>query len=88
MSITSDKTTITIKIDREIKNAFAELCENLGIPVSSAVIAMMKQAVRKQELKISTLDINGFTPSEAAELKRRADDVKAGRIKMHSLIEA
>lgn len=82
-----DKTTLTIKIDSDIKKNFTELCRNLGISVSSAMSAMIKQAVRKQELKLSALDINGFTPSEAAELKRRVEDVKAGKIKMHSLIE-
>ena len=82
-----DKTTITIKTDKKMKQAFADLCENIGISMTAVLNAMMKQAVRKQEIKISALDLNGFTPTEAAELKKRVHDVEAGRAKMYSLIE-
>ena len=76
---TIDKTTITIKTDKKIKSAFADLCDDIGISMTAVLNAMMKQAVRKQEIKISALDLNGFTPAEAAELKRRVHDVEAGR---------
>ena len=44
----------------------------------------MSQAVRKQEVKLSSLDLNGFTPKEAAELRRRWEEVKAMRDKMYA----
>ena len=80
MNIT-DKATITIKTDKAMKAAFAELCNDIGLSMSGVLNAMMRQAVRKQKLELSTRDVNGMTPSEAAELKRRADEVKAGRVK-------
>lgn len=32
-------------------------------------------------------DRNGFTPTESAELKRRFDDIQAGRFEEHTLID-
>ncbi|MBQ9419000.1 MAG: type II toxin-antitoxin system RelB/DinJ family antitoxin [Synergistaceae bacterium] len=87
MKIT-DKTTITIKTDRSMKKDFADLCDSIGISMSAVLNAMIRQAVRKQEIKFSALDLNGLKPSEASELKRRVDEVKAGRTKLYSLIES
>ena len=39
------------------------------------VIGSVRQAVRSQSMTFSMRDANGFTPAEAAELKRRIDDV-------------
>jgi len=52
--------------------------------VMAVVSALMSQAVRKQEVKLSSLDLNGFTPGEAAELKRRWEDFKAMRDRMYA----
>ena len=62
-----------------MKKQFAQLCEGIGLPVSTMISALMSQAVRKQEVKLSSLDLNGFTPREAAELKRRCEEFKAMR---------
>ena len=44
--------------------------------------------VRSQSMSFSMRDANGFTPAEAAELKRRIDDVARGNVTAHSIIEA
>lgn len=44
--------------------------------MSSATLALVKQAVRDHGKSLSLQDENGFTPAEAAELKRRIHDVK------------
>ena len=75
----SEKAKLTITIDAKMKKQFAQLCEDIGLPVATVISALMSQAVRKQEVRISSLDLNGFTPREAAELKRRWEDFKAMR---------
>ena len=47
----------------------------------------MRQAVRQQGISLSVVDENGFNAAEAAELKRRVQDVKNGRVVEHDLIE-
>lgn len=83
----TDKTNFTIKMDRSTRDAFGVLCEDIGISMSAAVNALIKQAVRQQGMSFSVLDENGFSPAEAAELKRRAEEVRAGRAKKHALVE-
>ncbi len=67
----SEKAKLTITIDAKMKKQFAQLCEDIGLPVATVISALMSQAVRKQEVRISSLDVNGFTPREAAEILRR-----------------
>ncbi|MBQ7216659.1 MAG: hypothetical protein IJP54_06475 [Synergistaceae bacterium] len=73
----SEKAKLTVTLDAKIKRQFAQLCEDVGLPMGTVVSALMSQAVRKQELRISSLDINGFTPREAKELLRRWEEMKA-----------
>lgn len=67
------------KMDRKLKNDFAKLCDELGVPVSTAFITFAKIAVRKHKLpfKIPMYDENGNITK--AELLRRLEDAKAGR---------
>ena len=74
-----EKTKLTVTIDKNMKKEFLQLCEDIGLPASAVVSALMSQAVRKQEVKLSSLDLNGFTPIEAAEIKRRVKEVREGR---------
>lgn len=83
MNNSKAKTKLTLTLDAKLKKSFMQLCEDIGLPASSVVTAMIGQAVRKQEVKISSLDINGLTPKKAAELKRRWEEVKAMRNKQY-----
>lgn len=74
-----EKAKLTVTIDKQMKKEFQQLCDDIGLPASAVVSALMSQAVRKQEVKLSSLDLNGFTPIEAAELKRRVKEVREGR---------
>ncbi|MBP3869650.1 MAG: hypothetical protein J6E46_01600 [Faecalicoccus sp.] len=44
-------------------------------------------AKKNRENNSAPCDENGFTPSEAAELKRRIDDVTKGKVMTHTIIE-
>ena len=74
-----EKTKLTVTIDAKMKRQFAQLCEDIGLPMGAVITALMSQAVRKQALNVSALDINGFTPREAKELLRRWEEMKARR---------
>ena len=75
----TEKAKLTVTIDKQMKKEFQQLCDDIGLPASAVVSALMSQAVRKQEVKLSSLDLNGFTPIEAAEIKRRVKEVREGR---------
>lgn len=83
----ADMTNFTFKMDRQTREAYSKLCEELGLTMSSATLALVKQAVRNQSMSFSLRDENGFTPAEAAELKRRIQEVRRGDVSSHRLLE-
>lgn len=87
MSKTADMTNFTFKMDRQTRDAYSSLCDSLGLTMSSVTLALVKQAVRDQSVNLSLRDENGFTIEEAAELKRRIQDVKRGKVVRHDLME-
>ena len=101
MNIKSEEmTNFTIKIDKKTREDYSELCKEIGLSredyselckeiglsMSAATLALIRQAVRSQSMFFSLRDENGFTPSEAAELRRRMEDVKKGIVEMHPLV--
>jgi DNA-damage-inducible protein J len=86
MSVLQNRSNLTISVDRPTREGFAKLCEGLGLSISSCLLAFMRQSVRQQGVSFS-LDENGFTPAEVAELKRRIADAEKGHVEKHELIE-
>ncbi|MGN1381829.1 MAG: type II toxin-antitoxin system RelB/DinJ family antitoxin [Eubacterium sp.] len=87
MSTEREMTNFTFKMDRTTREAYSQLCDSLGLTMSSATLALVKQAVRNQGMSFSLRDENGFTPEEAAELKRRIREVRRGAVSYHKLME-
>ena len=83
----SEKTNLTIKLDKDVRDEFGILCAQIGITMAAALNAFIKQSIRQQGMNFSLRDSNGFLPEEADELRRRIAGVKAGRIETHDLIE-
>lgn len=64
---------VTVKMDKEFKKEFAKYCEKRGVSMSTAFRKMAKKAMQNDK----DVDENGFTPEEAAELKRVYDEARA-----------
>ena len=82
--------SVSIEMDNELMEDFSKLCDDLGMSVNTAITVFAKAAVRKHGIpfKVKNLDENGFTPATVAELKRRLEDIKAGRnLEEHDLID-
>ena len=88
ISTTEEMTNFTVKIDKKTRESYSALCEAFGLSMSAATLALVRQAVRSQSMPFTMRDANGFTPAEAAELRRRIDDVTKGNVTSHSIIEA
>lgn len=87
ISTTEEMTNFTFKIDKKTRESYSALCEAFGLSMSAATLALIRQAVRSQSMSFSLRDANGFSPAEAAELKRRIDDVTAGNVIEHNMIK-
>ena len=88
ISTTEEMTNFTFKIDKKTRESYSALCEAFGLSMSAATLALVRQAVRSQSMTFTMRDANGFTPAEAAELRRRIEDVTKGNVTSHSIIEA
>lgn len=87
MAVAADMTNFTFKIDKKTREEYSSLCDSLGLTMSSATLALVRQAIRNQGMSFSLRDENGFTPAEATELKRRISDVRKGNAVHHDLAE-
>lgn len=56
MAKQSTKEVFSFKFDPETKIAFSKLCYEIGIPMSSAINALCREAVRKQRLSFNLRD--------------------------------
>lgn len=79
----AEMTDFTFQMDRETRDAYGRLCDSLGLTMSSATLALIKQAIRDQGICLSLRDENRFTPDEAAELRRRVQAVRRGKKVQH-----
>lgn len=87
-TVSLKKANFTFKMDIDTRDEFSRLCDAIGISMSAALNALVKQTVRSQSMHFSLLDENGFTPAEAREFRRRLEKAKAGEVESHELIEA
>ncbi|MBR1634841.1 MAG: type II toxin-antitoxin system RelB/DinJ family antitoxin [Lachnospiraceae bacterium] len=87
VATSNTKINFTMKMDKSTRDEFHQLCDTIGISMSAAINALMKQAIRQQGMAFSALDENGFLPAEASELKRRRIDLESGHYESHELIE-
>ena len=88
MAKTVEMFNFTFKMDKTTREQYSALCTELGLTMSSATLALIKQAVRNQSMSFSLRDENGFTPEEAAELMRRIHEVRNNEVVHHDLMEA
>lgn len=74
---TLDKTIINIKIDKSLKQEAQELADEIGVPLSTIVIANLKDFVRSRSLNLSALP--RLKPSIEREIGEALSDYKAGK---------
>ena len=87
MPKTEEMTNLTFKMDRKTRNSYSKLCDEFGLSMSSATLALVRQEVRSQSMSFSVRDENGFTPAQAAELQKRINEIERGNLVRHDLIE-
>lgn len=87
MSKTEEMTNFTFKMDRKTRSSYSKLCDEFGLSMSAATLALVRQAVHTQSMSFSMRDENGFTPTQAAELQKRINEIEQGNIVRHDLIE-
>jgi antitoxin component of RelBE/YafQ-DinJ toxin-antitoxin module len=73
---TLDKTVINVKLDKSLKRDAQALADEIGVPLSTIVIANLKEFVRGRSLTISALP--RLKPSVEQEIAEALADRKQG----------
>ena len=75
-------TTLTIKTKKTLRNEVKKTAAELGIPVTTAINAMMRQFVRDRRLVLEDCPFPSHTPN--AETRRAIREALDGRGKIYS----
>ena len=67
-------TTLTIRMEKKLRNEAKETARELGVPLTTAVNAMVKQFVRDRRLVLEDCPFPSHTPN--AETRRAIRDVQ------------
>ena len=84
------QSTLTIRIDENVKKHFERLCHELGLNLSVAITAFAKESIRENRIPLS-LSANTdpfYSESNMKYLRKAAADMDAGRhVSAHELFE-
>ncbi len=72
-----DKTIINVKISKTLKQDAQALADEIGVPLSTVVIANLKEFVRSRSLTVSALP--RLKPEIEKELGDAIDDYRKGK---------
>ena len=79
--------TITIRVDKELKKRAEEIFENIGISTTTAFTLFMKKVIRDEEIPFK-LQIDPFYSKEnIEEIKSRIKDLDEGMTVVYKTIE-
>ena len=72
-----DKTILNVKLSKALKQDAQELADEIGVPLSTIVIANFKEFVRSHSITLSALP--RLKPEIEKELEQTVSDYKQGR---------
>lgn len=78
--MSTNTTTIQLRIDKKTKNQAQDIFKNLGMDLSSAMKLFLSQVIRTKSIPFVARTENGFTPEyEQFILDESADALKNGK---------
>jgi antitoxin component of RelBE/YafQ-DinJ toxin-antitoxin module len=83
---TLDKTVMNIKLSKSLKQDAQALADEIGVPLSTVVIANLKEFVRSRSLNISALP--RLKPEIEKEVGKAIADFRAGKNVSESFSDA
>ena len=78
---------LNIQMDAALSKQFAELCDEIGMSVDTAISVFAKRAVRKWGFPFEVTGDPFYSESNMNELRRRIAEMDAGKGVEHELIE-
>lgn len=81
--------TLTIRMDSDLKEAFNQTCEDLGMTMTTAVTMLAKKMTREQRLPFEVSKDPFYSEANMRYLRGIKNDIENGRAHFaeHELIE-
>ena len=83
------QTNVNIRMDENLKKQFDAFCSEIGMSMTTAFCVFAKTAVRQNRIpfEISAESDPFYSEVNQARLRKAIADLKAGKGKLHELIE-
>ena len=83
------QTNVNIRMDENLKRQFDAFCSEIGMSMTTAFCVFAKTAVRQNRIpfEISAESDPFYSEVNQARLRKAIADLKAGKGKLHELIE-
>ena len=81
------QTTISIRIDSELKKNMELVCSDLGLNITTAFTIFAKKMVREQRVPFDVAIDPFYSESNLKHLREGIKELDAGRCVSHGLIE-
>ncbi len=84
-----DMTQINVRVDDEVKKAAEEVCDNLGLSLSSAINIFLKKVARERRIPFEVSLDPFYDKANMERLRKRIEDLESGKSVLveHDLIE-
>lgn len=82
------QTTVSVRMDNNLKKDFNNVCNDLGLSMTTAITMLAKKMTREKRLPFEVSVDPFYREQNMAELKRRIESVENGTSKLieHELI--
>lgn len=80
------KTTVSIKLDSDVKQQAAAVAQQLGLSLSAIINADLKQLISSRQLHLNVAPT--MTPHLEAVIAEAENDLRAGRLKTYDDVDA
>ncbi len=73
------QTTMTIRIDDSLKRDFDKVCDDLGMPMSTAINIFAKKVVREKRIPFEVSVDPFYSETNIKALKKSIEQIKSGK---------
>lgn len=82
------QTTVSVRMDNNLKKDFNNVCNDLGLSMTTAITMLAKKMTREKRLPFEVSVDPFYSEQNMAELKRRIESIENGTSKLieHELI--
>ncbi len=81
------QTTVSVRMDEDLKRDFDSVCDELGLSMTTAVILLAKKMTREKRLPFDVSIDPFYSPSNMEALSASIDEMRRGKFVTKSMTD-